>query len=89
MLILDSVQFINFQYDDDLPDKDKGIAWVLVALNSEDDLRQAFLMLFGDQYVLKLYNNEDSYFWKNRKELLEICDVIEEKDMFIDCDLLN
>jgi len=46
-------------------------------------------MLFGDQHVLKLYNNEDSYFWKNRKELLEICDVLKEKDLFIDCDLLN
>ena len=62
---------------------------MLVALNSKDDLRQALLMLFGDQYVLKLYNNEDSYFWRNRKDLLEICDVLKEKDMFIDCDLLN
>ena len=46
-------------------------------------------MLFGDQYILKLYSNEDSYFWRNRKELLEMCDVLKEKDMFIDCDLLN
>ena len=46
-------------------------------------------MLVGDEHILKLYGSDDSYFWRNRKELLEMCDVIKEKDMFIDCDLLN
>ena len=87
--MLDSVQFINFQYDDDVHAKDKGVAWVLAALNTPDDLRTAFLTIFGDFDVLKLYNSEDSYLWKDRKQLLDICGVLKEKDMFIDCDLLN
>ena len=38
--------------------------------------------------ILKLYNDIDCFFMNNKKELLEICDVLEGKDLFIESDLL-
>ena len=39
--------------------------------------------------MLKLYKEDDSYFWTDRKELLEACDVLKDKNLHIDCELLS
>ena len=47
------------------------------------------MQIFADQYMLKLYNENDSFLWRNKKDLLEMCDVLEGKDMYMDCDMLR
>ena len=82
--MLDSVQYVNFHYDEDLDNKEKGLYWVIVALNDEcTDLRLAISSIFEENSMLKLYDDNSSYFWKNRVDLLDACDVLKGKNLFV------
>ena len=45
--MLESVEYVNHHHGEDLEgglsDKEKGLSWVIVALNCGDDLKQAFM----------------------------------------------
>lgn len=59
------------------------MAWLLIAMNTEGELEIALKDLFNNDPVLKLYGHEDSYFWKNRKELMDMIKVLKKKDLKI------
>jgi hypothetical protein len=88
--MLDSVQYVNFHYNEDLENKEKGLYWVIVALNDEcSDLRLAITSIFEDNSMLKLYDDKSSYFWKNRGELIDVCDVLKGKNLFVQSQILT
>ena len=45
--MLESVEYVNHHHGEDLEgglsDKEKGLSWVILALNCGDDLKQAFM----------------------------------------------
>ena len=59
------------------------MAWLLIAMNTQGELEIAFKDLFNNESVLKLYGHEDSYLWKNRKELTDMIKVLKKKDLKI------
>ena len=65
------------------------MGWLLLALNTENELDQAFIELFSNKAVLTLYSRDDSYFWKNRKQVMEAIQQLKHKDLFIDCPLIK
>jgi hypothetical protein len=57
MTHLESVQFVN--QDQKLVQADvkkKGLAWLMIALNTEYELEIAFQEVFKRESILKLYN---------------------------------
>ena len=88
--MLDSVQYVNFHYNEDLGNKEKGLSWVIVALNDEcADLRMAITSIMEDNSMLKLYNDNASYFWKNRADLLDACEILKDKDLYVPAQILT
>ena len=39
--------------------------------------------------MLKLYSHDDSYFWKNRKQVTDAIQQLKHKDLYIDCPLMK
>jgi hypothetical protein len=55
---------------------------MLIALaNKGDDIKKVILEILNSIPLLQLYRQEDSYFWQNRRELLDLCDAIGKKDL--------
>lgn len=79
---LDTIKYINFYYDDANSNKEKGLGWILLALNTPGELERVFYEIFSSPNILSLYNKEESYFWKNRKELLNVCLAVATKSMY-------
>jgi len=70
---LDTIKYINFYYDEANSNKEKGLGWILLALNAPGEFERVFYEIFSSPNILSLYNKEESYFWKSRKELLGCC----------------
>ena len=94
---LDSVNYVNHhmgEHTESYTSKERGLCWIIIALNCRDDgeqedLRKTFMQFFSDQYILKLYNENESFFWCNKKELLTACDVLQNKDINMDSEMLQ
>lgn len=55
--MLDSVQYVNFHFEEDWELKQKGLGWVIVTLCEEiEDLRLAMTSMMEDNAMLKLYD---------------------------------
>jgi hypothetical protein len=79
---LESVKYVNFYYEDASTYREKALGWILLALSQKGvEIKKVVLEIFNSIPLLQLYRQEDSYFWQNRKELLEICDIIAKKDL--------
>lgn len=79
---LESVKFINFQFEA-TQNNERGLAWLLITMSTQGELELAFKELFNNKLVLNLYSREDSYFWKNHKEVMEMIKVLKKKDLYI------
>ena len=91
---LDSVKYINFYYDDASTSREKALGWILLAITLNHDregtdLSRVFLEVFSNIPILQLYKPDDSYFWQNRKEVLECAKAIARKDLHSPCPLLD
>ena len=86
---LDSVRYINFYYEDASTNREKALGWILLALNQKDELKRVVIEIFGNIPVLQLYSKEESYLWANRKEILEVVDIVSEKYLYNPCPLLD
>lgn len=62
---------------------------MLLALNQKDELKQVVIEVFSNIPILQLYSKEDSYLWANRKEILECVDLVNLKNMYNPCPLLD
>ena len=47
-----------------------------------DELEKAFLQMFCEADFLLLYDQENSYLWKYRKEILDCINVAKDKQLF-------
>lgn len=52
-----------------------------MALNEQDELREAVTTIFEDNVMLKLYDDSQSYLWKNRVQLFNALEVLKTKDL--------
>lgn len=86
---LDTVRYINFKYEDASNSKEKALGWIMLALNQKEELKTVFIELFNNNYILQLYHRDQSYLWVNKKDLLDACDVIDKKAMYISSPLLD
>lgn len=87
---LDSVNYINFYYEDATTFREKALGWILLALSHKGlELKRVILEVFNTIAVLQLYRQEDSYFWQNRRELLDAVETISRKDFYNPCPLLE
>ncbi len=68
---IESVLYINHYYEEATTYKEKALGWIMLALNQKSDLHKVFLESFSNIPILELYRKEDSYFWQNRKEVLD------------------
>ena len=48
----------------------------MLALNTKGEIKRVLLEAFSNISILELYRKEDSYFWQNRKELLDCIETI-------------
>jgi hypothetical protein len=77
---LESVQFVN--QDQKLIEaetKKKELAWLMIALNTVNELEIAFQEIFKRESILRLYNPEDSYFWRHRWDITQMIGVLKIK----------
>ena len=86
---LDSVRFINFYYEEATTNREKALGWILLAINTKEELKNVLIEIFSNIPILQLYSKEESYLWANRKEILESCDWIYVKNMNNPCPLLD
>lgn len=86
---LDSIRYINFYYEDASTNREKALGWILLALNQKDELKKVMLEIFGNIPILQLYSKEESYLWANRKEILEAADIVQQKNLYNPCPLLD
>lgn len=52
-------------------------------------MKNVLIEIFSNIPILQLYSKDDSYLWANRKDILYACDVINEKNMYNTCPLLD
>ena len=73
-----------------MPDKKKGLLWVIVALNHEsDDLRVALSTILQDNTMLKIYDEQNSYMTRNGDALLEAVEILREKNLYYKSKILD
>ena len=84
--MLETVQFVNFHYKEDQEDRQKGMVWVICALNDDgvSDMRIALKKMMEDSALMKIYDQEQSYMTQNKDELFEALDVLQQKDLYLD-----
>jgi len=82
------VKYINFHYEDASSSKEKGIGWVLLIL-IEKEFLEIVTELLQNITLLNMYNKHSSYFWKNKKELLETAKVMQSKELEVRFDLIT
>ena len=79
---------MNFHYNEDMGDKQKGMFWVILALYEHSkggtDFVQALNSMLGHPQLIKLYNKTDSYLAKNVTQLHTAVAAIQSKDLFLD-----
>lgn len=83
------MRYINFYYEEAKSNREKGLGWILLALNKIDDFSAVLKEVFANIPILQLYSKEDSYVWQNRKELLECLESVKSKNMYNPCPLLD
>jgi hypothetical protein len=66
-----------------------GIRWVILAIYKRDDLMKAFCEIVGDQNFLMLYSMDDSYAWQCKRDIFELFDLLEGKDIYNKCPILD
>ena len=87
---LDSVRYINFYYEDASTNREKALGWILLELSQKgEELKTVFLDVFSSIPILQLYRTDDSYIWQNRKDVLDACDSIRNKDLYSPCPLMD
>lgn len=86
---LDTVKFINFDFDEAPTNKEKAFGWILLALNTENDLWEAFVNLFAKIDVVYLYRQKDSFFVENRGEILKALESFKGKNFYQKCPLID
>lgn len=73
-----------------MPDKKKGLLWVIVALNhDEDDLRVALTTILQDNSMIKLYDEQNSYMRSYGSALLEAFDLLRNKNLYYKSKVLD
>jgi hypothetical protein len=60
--------------------KNKSLLWILIALFDVDDLKTVFIEIFNNIDLLMLYDKDDSYMWKCRKEIVELLSILKTRD---------
>lgn len=60
-----------------------------MALNQLDELREALTTILEDNNMLKLYDEQQSFLWTKRVQLLDSIEVFKDKDLYFDCEILN
>ena len=68
---VESVAFIN-ETMADKPDANKAISWIIVCLNEHSVLNDVFKQIFSNGSFLSYYNEESSYLFLHRAQLLII-----------------
>ena len=66
-----------------------GIRWVILAIYKRDDLMKAFCEIVGDQNFLMMYSMDDSYAWQCKRDIFEVFTLLEGKDMYNQCPILD
>jgi hypothetical protein len=52
----------------------------MIAVNTVNELEIAFQEVFRREDILKLYEPQDSYFWRNRWDITQIIGVLKSKE---------
>jgi hypothetical protein len=74
------------KYINQLKEIDKGtrtLAWIMIVMNTELELNHTFVEIFNSPEILRLYDHQESYFWRNRGELTDCIENLTKKDLYI------
>ena len=82
-----SVQYINEKHGRNHGYRERSLSWLILILNEENVLFHCFIEIFSNQYFLAHYDDQTSYFHKNRPELLEIGKKVYQHKLFINSTL--
>jgi len=58
-------------------------------MNTDFELELAFVEIFNNTQILKLYDSRESYFWRNRYELYEMLRILKDKDLYLPSEILT
>lgn len=58
-------------------------------LNEAVELKKVFVEIFCSCHIIELYRKDDSYFWQNRKEVLEATEAIAKQNLHNPCPLID